>query len=447
MSAFHYHRLSGDRQSRRLAAVLFTVMLLLTGFCSVLLSQGQENITTTPGQPATASNTQGRVAARTTLEDYNPIAAADMRFSVGNINFDRRYAGNGLGEFLDVVFEVRNLTSQPFDLYGFVIAYYETDAVDRTTRSMIPYPSWRSNDPARDQFLIHYLTVTPDIRVNRDEDKLEGNGQNDHAIMGMNDQEIWDEHDPDYTAYKRIIQRMRDSVASSEPVQFVNPPLWKVLSYVINTPSRGLRFTLRGENMTCGGTGPGAGQNAGPQAGQQQTAANTPRINEIPDLGGCLQTNYSPPTPDEKRTRQHKALVLHKYTLEHTRRLTTFRSHHFSKFRANYVFFNSIAILLFDAEKAAEYEKQMAPIVQERAAWQAKWDTYQESYKNYLDKVRQAGTDQAKIAALEGEKKTLEAQQETLLGEQFAMRTRVSSIPTSLVFKRLYRLERPLREL
>ncbi|MBL8020027.1 MAG: hypothetical protein JNM27_10215 [Leptospirales bacterium] len=283
--------------------LLFTALLILTGFSVFSQAPTSQPVSTQPeGQPATqpAGNAQA-----IQLQDFDPIAVKDPRFVVTNVNFDRRYAPNGIGEFLDVVFDLKNLTSEPVEFYAYVLAFWETDSVDNNTRRMIPYPSWRVNDPARGEYLVHYITVTP---------------------KDIEEKEIWSDKDPDFKHYSHIIDRMRDSVATTEPVSDVRPPYWKYLSYISQRPAQGLKFKLYGEK------GPG----------QHET----------------IQTNYIPPTAEEKKLKVHRTLPQHKFTIENNRRATIFRSHHYSAYRADFRFFNMVSIVLFDAKQADAYEEQ-----------------------------------------------------------------------------------------
>ncbi len=276
--------------------------LVFFGGFAVLISQTPP-ATTPPAQPVAA--TESKPASAIQLQDFDPVAVKDPRFTLTNVNFDRRYASNGVGEFLDVVFDVRNLTSEPVEFYAYVIAFWETDAVDLNSRRLIPYPTWRINDPARSEYLVHYITVTP---------------------KDIPDTEIWSDKDPDYAHYSHIIQSMRDSVATTEPVSDVHPPYWKYLSYITQHPADGLKFKLYGDK------GPGQHE--------------------------VIQTNYIPPTAEEKKMKLHRTLPQHKYTIEHTRRMSIFRSHHYSPYRADFKFFNSVSIVLFDAKKADAYMEQ-----------------------------------------------------------------------------------------
>ena len=284
-------------------SVLLGVFLVLaSGIFSALQSQ-DPNIT----EAGAAAAGEGLK-----IQNYDPIAITDPRFTVNNMNLSRRYASNGEGEILDISFDITNLTSDPIEMSAYVTAFWETDAIDRPLRAYIPYPQWRIHDPDKETHLVHYITVTP----------------ND-----IPDEEIWTDKDPDYMKQKVIWDRMKNSVAGNRPIPPFRPPFWKFLTYMNNNPNKGLNFTLYGR------TGP--------------------------TLDKVVQSNYIPPTPEEKKLKMHKTLAEHKYTLLHNRRKCEFRSHHFSRYRADFNFFNMISIVLFDRGKvqlAAEQEgRELAP--------------------------------------------------------------------------------------
>ena len=267
-------------------------ILLISGSVSVLVSQDQPD--------------QSQEGAKLSIQDFDPIAEKDSRIVLNNLNLDRRFATNGLGEFLDVSFDIFNQTSEAIDLYAFVMAYHETDAIMREARDLIPYPEWRVNDPDRNRFLVHFITVTP---------------------LDIQSEEVWSTLDPSIKAtFENIVNRMRNLPIAVGPIDDVLPPFWGYVSYVSQKPTQGLRFRLFGE--------------AGPSTEQE-----------------ALQTNYIPPTDEERKKWTHPTLPQHKYTLEHSRRHSVFRSHHYSPFRANYKFFNMVSILLFDAAKVEANEQ------------------------------------------------------------------------------------------
>lgn len=239
------------------------------------------------------------------IKDFNPQATGDPRFFVSNFSLDRRPAPDGRGEILDLYFDVANNTSQPVELYAWVMAFYETNAVDQDERRIIPYPVWRAETPDRRTFLTRYIAISP---------------------QNVPTDRIWSPEDPDFKRTQYTLERMRSAIGSMKPVSEVYPPYWKYVAYVSRYPTKGLLFKLRGDQ------GPG----------QHET----------------LQTNFVPPTPEEKRTKIFKNIPSHTYTLEHTRRKTYFRTHHYTAYRADFYFFNTVAILFFDAKKAAAAEEQ-----------------------------------------------------------------------------------------
>ena len=298
--------------TRRLAVVSAIVLFAFSGLATVLPGQEIEEGTAAEGgnagnQNQTATNFEPAPEGGYNQNDYNPLGLVDARFKITNFNLDRRYAGNGRGEFLDVVFDVNNLTSENVRLFAYVIAFYETDAVNERERNWVPYPVWRDRDYPSEQFLIHHITITPE---------------------DIPETSVWNPSDSDYIDYATTITRMRESVAGNVPVPDVRPPFWKYIEYINSHPTQGLEFTLYGDK--------------GP----------------TPDK--VVQSNFPRPTPEEQKIRIHENLYKHKYTLQNNRRVTIFRSHHYSKFRADYKFFNRVAILLYDAEKAEAFETQKA---------------------------------------------------------------------------------------
>lgn len=390
----------------------FMLITLLSGLFSFLYSQQPSNInpaSTTPTSSTTAVGENGADGNSDvmSLQDFNPISLTDARFSVGRVNFDRRYASTGTGEFLDIVFDINNLTNEVINLQAFVIAFNETDAVDRRTRSLIPYPTWRFNDPAQSQFLIHYMTITPDIRNNIPSNETEI-PCSENCIRGFNDLDIWNVNDPDYKAYKSIIERMQNAVASSEPIQFVHPPLWKLLNYITNNPTKGLKFTLYGER------GPGQDR--------------------------VIDTNYISPSPQQKKLKINPNLPRHKYTLEFNRQMTVFRSHHFSRYRANFMFFNTVAIILFDADKAKVYEEKMKPVMEKRRELHRLREAYLKRLNEFENRDGNRTEQTPEVISLE-----VEATQ--IRRKENEIREMQAEIPDPLSFKRIFRLETPLRQL
>lgn len=277
----------------------FAALVLASGAFSLLLSQTVEE----GGQDVAAADTSLNGVIR--MREYNPLAVSTPYFHVKGLTFERRYAGNGWGEFLDVVFTLENQTTENRDVFMFVTAYYEDDAVNEELRALIPYPAWRDRDYPADERLVRYLRTTPET---------------------IPETKIWNEQDPYYQQQKILIERMRNSVAGVAPVADPLPPFWKYAEYMSRNPTEGLRFTVYG--------------------------------NKGPDQGEAVKTNYQAPSPEERKNRVHETLIEHTYTVQMQRRMTIVRSHHFSRFRPQYYFFNRVGILIFDAKDAETFMEQ-----------------------------------------------------------------------------------------
>jgi len=289
--------------SRRSSGVLglviaFAALIGLSGAVSLLQSQTVEE----GGQDAGAGTQNGGYIQ---MREYNPLAESSPYFHIKGLSFERRFAGNGWGEFLDVVFTIENQTPEDRDVFMFVTAFYEGNAVNEDLRRLIPYPAWRDRDYPREEHMVRYLRTTPET---------------------IPQDRIWNEQDPVYQTQQLLIERMRNSVAGVAPVSEAMPPFWKYAEYMTRNPTEGLRFTIYGQRG--------------------------------PEQGEAVQTNYTPPTPEERRNRIHETLINHTYTIQMQRRMTIVRSHHFSRFRPQYYFFNRVGILIFDAEKAQAYAEQ-----------------------------------------------------------------------------------------
>ncbi|MCB1168196.1 MAG: hypothetical protein KDK33_18715, partial [Leptospiraceae bacterium] len=210
--------------------IRYSIFLAVLAGSATLLWSENPNITENTGENNVAVNNGS--PDQISLEDYNPIAIDDPRIEVEDLSLDRRYSPDGRGEILDVMFSIRNLTNDPIELYAWVLAYRETNAVDENERRWIPYPSWRVSDPAKRQFVVHFMKITPkDIPADK----------------------IWapksgpDQPDGPYEKQKEIVDRMRDSVAAMDPIPDILPPVWMYVAYISRYPTQGVHFTLHGD--------------------------------------------------------------------------------------------------------------------------------------------------------------------------------------------------------
>ena len=239
------------------------------------------------------------------IQDYFPVSMEDPKISVTEVSVDRRFSPDGKGEILDIFFNIDNNTSERIDLFVWVIAYYETDAVEKEERRIVPHPTWRVYDPDKRTYLTRFIKITPkDIPIDK----------------------IWNPEDPDYQKYHNVIKRMRNVVGNLKVIGDVYPPVWKYVSYIMRYPTQGVPTIMYGD------------------------------LGPTPD--NLLFTNFIPPTPEEKRTKIFKHIPDHTFTINYNRRRTIFRSHHYSDYRADYYFFNTFRILIFDANKAKQFEEQ-----------------------------------------------------------------------------------------
>ncbi|MFN3603689.1 MAG: hypothetical protein ACK4UJ_03135 [Leptonema sp. (in: bacteria)] len=239
------------------------------------------------------------------IEDYFPVSIEDPRIDVNGISLDRRYSPDGRGEILDVFFNIDNNTNQKIDLFVWVVAYYETNAIDTEERKIIPHPKWRVSDPDQKTFINRYIKITP---------------------QDIPQEKIWNQEDPDYKKYYGVVQRMRNTLGNLKIVGDIYPPVWKYINYIMRYPTQGVPVILYGD--------------------------------QGPTLDKLLSTNYIPPTPEEKKTKLYKNIPNHTYTIEYSRRRTIFRSHHYTAYRSNFAFYNMFRILIFDANKAKQFEEQ-----------------------------------------------------------------------------------------
>ncbi|MDH5656538.1 MAG: hypothetical protein OEZ34_11550 [Spirochaetia bacterium] len=235
---------------------------------------------------------------------YEALALPDSRFSVKNINFVRRYDSGGLGEFLDVVFEIKNHTQDDLNFYIYVLAFYETDSIVRTGGNFVPYPTWRKYDPDSKNFLTHYIRISPEH---------------------VEDDKIWNKEDPDFLKYRKIHHRITNHATTLENVHDFHPPYWKYLAYINNNKRKGLPVKLFG--------------------------TRSPKPEEM------VSTNYIPPTPEEAKLKIHPTIVKHTYTISYNRSKTNVQTHHHSLFRPGYKFFNRAAIIIYDADRVNQTEE------------------------------------------------------------------------------------------
>ena len=84
------------RSKRNAGFVKYLILsLLVAGIFSLLGQEKKEPVKPEPEKTPTSSNNTAVMA----LQDFNPMSHKDPRLKISKLNFDRRYAATGLGEF------------------------------------------------------------------------------------------------------------------------------------------------------------------------------------------------------------------------------------------------------------------------------------------------------------------------------------------------------------
>ncbi len=277
-----------ERRTMKKALISFLATLAVSAIGSHLYSQA----------PAAQPEAQ-----TISLNNYSPTAITDKRFYIKDISFYHRVDPNGLGEFLDTAIDLRNRTTKPLELIAYAIAFNESDAVDKNSRAAVPYPAWRDNDPAKNFFLVHNVAVSPNP---------------------VQPDQIWSPADPDYKEYQKVLNRIRNSVGTSKPVEDTFPPIYKYIAYLSRKPAEGLAFRLPGTSA--------------PAADQR------------------VLTNYIAPTEEQKKNKSHPEIHKHTYTVEMMQRQSILRTHHFAPYMDDYKYFTHVSILILDPNKNVDHE-------------------------------------------------------------------------------------------
>ena len=238
--------------------------------------------------------------------NMTPLAVTDLRFDLRNISVDKRIDPNGQGEILDVSYDLFNRSPDPVNLKAYFIAYYEENARNDAGRELIPYPEWRDKDPATSTYLVQSMHIVP--------------GNPDPKAAWAPDDEV-------YKQYHYIANRLRKDIVPDFPETEVLPPAWLVVDYLAGKPAEGLAFTLPGTK------GPG----------------NDPAKRYL--------NNYRQETEEEKKAGLKPQFHEHSYTMEFAQRRAIIRTHHFSRYRADFKLYNRYAIVLFDADAIKSHEE------------------------------------------------------------------------------------------
>lgn len=262
-------------------------------------------------QPANTESKEEKKSDGNTydIKNYRPFIKNSNDISVSNLNFERRFSVNGLGEVLTIVFSLNNLSNESMDLYAYVIAWYETDGWNKDTSQTsrwVPHTNWRKRNFQKEHTLVHKLASMPkDIPVSL----------------------IWNENDSDYHFYEYLADIRSDFISKQGPRDVFYPPVWKYLEYIKQNPREALRFTLPGVIS--------------------------------PDSKDSIQSNKDGNKEQAKDSDKQSEIQL-RYLLHHEAHKTIFRTYHFSPFTPNRKLFNRAAIQIFNAKKVEEGKNKEA---------------------------------------------------------------------------------------
>ena len=235
------------------------------------------------------------------IKNYAPVPMVDADIRIKREDFSRSLAENMRDQYLEITCHLENLSNQPKEIYAFVFAYYETNAMNPNYHKLLPFPKWRKKDRRAKAYLTHYLTSTPnEIPIHL----------------------VWDKNEPDYRSYRKNTEYLQIFASRTKQSYEFYPPIWKYLEYGINNPQKGLKFILRG--------------------------------GKPPPRDQTVQTDYVPPTAQETREKLYNNKRQVKYTLYHSSRSTILRSHHYhvkKGYEGDKGFYNRAAILLLNADE------------------------------------------------------------------------------------------------
>lgn len=266
---------------------LITLLFILLS--GFLFSQDKK-----PGSSQASNEQVSKVGTSySSFKDYYPLSIYDPRFRVKKISFVRRHADTGRGEFLDVQMDLEGRVEENVDYAIYVYAANEVDTTNPDEREVIPYPRWRKIDTEKDTTRVRFSKITPE---------------------NFGKKEIWGEE---------LIKKKQEEVLQKNEqgydAEVGEPTFDETIQYLIKNPAKALKFTIYGE--------------MGPTADK------------------AMIHNYTPPTEEEKKRQVHDTLPNHTYTVYGAKYATTILSHHYTQYRPNFVTFNKVAILIFDAKK------------------------------------------------------------------------------------------------
>jgi hypothetical protein len=227
-------------------------------------------------------------------KDYTPIAQLDPSFKVNGISYLRRSAHNGKGDVLDVQINIENNEPSTRDYSIYVLAYHETKIP--VVNPLAPPPVWRENDPNKNNTTVDFSVLCPEK---------------------ITPEDVWG---------KDGLKAKQDKSEAEKLKGFTyvvgEPSLNEYMLYLTKKPEKALKFKLYYEQVEPSKT---------------------------------TESNYKSDEAELKRDMNNTAATKHTYTIFNSKYKTTINTHHYSEHRANFFFFNRVAVLIFDSKNALVY--------------------------------------------------------------------------------------------
>ena len=270
--------------------IVSSALVLL--LASQLYAEGESTalLNETPEQGVTRRK-ERRKSLIDSAKEVQAVSISDPDIKVNNVSFVRNFASSGRGEFLNVTFDIINNTVKTKDYQVYVMAMYEREAP-------VAYPSiWRKTDPQKNIFLVPFQKLSPEPI-------------DEKVVLGekaSNDREA--------LKYKSVFNQVPLREFENEPT------LEGYDHYLIKNPDKALKIKVYGD--------------------------------EAPPKNEHILSNIE--VKKEERDRDvNYATEGHTYTIQNDKFTTTVTTHHFSKFRTDYLFFNRVLLLIFDPTRPAD---------------------------------------------------------------------------------------------
>jgi hypothetical protein len=228
------------------------------------------------------------------LKEYTPIPQLDPSFTVSGTSYLRRAAHNGKGDVLDVQINIANNEASLREYSIYVFAYNETKIP--IVNPLAPPPVWRDNDPNKLNTTVDFSVLCPEK---------------------ITPEDVWGKE-----GLKAKQEKSEKEKLKGFTYVVGEPSLNEYMLYLTKKPEKALKFKLYYEDVP---------------------------------KDKVTESNFKNDEAELKRDMNNKAVDSHTYTIFNSKYKTTITTHHYSQHRANFFFFNRVAVLIFDSKNALVY--------------------------------------------------------------------------------------------